>query len=258
MTNSVWRIIVIAAGVLTLACGEGIGPPSIVEDLDVVVPRLDGARDEIKVTTVVRDRDRSPGISAIVQPIDGSSSTLPPEWQQAPTIYTRWTDAGFGTNAAWGQGFMHYFASHATQTVRLALRFNNSTVATTSGTSEHSSFFPWFRDLWTNASLSVGKSCGHAADASTQHTAWHQPPAPLGGLAKWGMESAPSYKPATQSSCPREIKRDTVAQTEPGPGAGGPSAGGGWYTCYYYYEYYTDTGEIVYSAFLGCAGKGGE
>jgi hypothetical protein len=265
MTKLRW-FLVIATGVVQLACGESIGPPTAARDLDIVVPQLERAGREVQVTTVAREQERTPGISPIVIPEDEptggeGSGDIPPEWQPPPSIISYWTDAGFGASSAWGQGFMRYFASHASQTVRLAVRFNNSQVASTSGTSEQSAFLPWVRELWTSASVQVGKSCGHAADASTQHSAWHQPPAPLGGLTKWGTESAPSYKGAAQFPCPPEIKSDTVTTTQPGnPGGEDGDGGAGgvqWYTCYYYIEYDVNTGEITYSAFLGCAGMGG-
>jgi hypothetical protein len=265
MTKKLRWVLVIGAGVVQLACGESISPPSLARDLDIIVPQLGRAGLETRVTTVAREQPRSPAASFDLTPIDEpsggeGSGEIPPEWQPAPSILTYWTDAGFREGFAWGQGFMHYFASHATQTVRLALRYNGSQVANTSGTSEESAFLPWFRDLWTSTSVQVGKTCGHMADATTGHTAWHQPPAPLGGLAKWGHQTASSGKGAAQSSCPPEVKADTVETTEPadpGGGAGGGAGGNGWYTCYYYVEYYVDTGEIIYSAFLGCAGMGG-
>jgi hypothetical protein len=266
MTKKLRWVLVIGAGVVQLACGESISPPSLARDLDIIVPQLGRAGLETRVTTVAREQPRSPAASFDLTPIDEpsggeGSGEIPPEWQPAPSILNYWTDAGFGTSSAWGQGFMHYFASHATQTVRLALRYNTNQVANTSATSEESAFLPWFRDLWTSTTVQVGKSCGHSADASTQHSAWHQPPAPLGGLAKWGHQTVPSGKPAAQPPCPPETKKDTVTTTEPAnPGGGGGEGGAGgiqWYTCYYYYEYDINTGEILYSAFLGCAGMGG-
>lgn len=262
MTKKLRSVLLIATGVVQLACGESIGPPSLARDLDIVVPQLERSGLETRVTTVARDRDRSPGISAIVIPIDEPSGGLPPEWQSAPSILNSGSDAWFETSSAWGQGFMRYFASHARQVVRLAVRFNTSQVANTSGTSEESAFLPWFRDLWTTASVQLGKACGHTADASTEHTAWHQPPAPIGGLATWGKQTTSSLKPAAQPACPPETRKDTITTTEPanpGGGDGGGGAGGiQWYTCYYYVEYDVNTGEITYSAFLGCAGMGGE
>lgn len=262
MTKQLRWVLVIATGVVQLACGESIGPPSLARDLDIVVPQLERSGSETHVTTVARERERPPGISPIEIPIDEPSGGLPPEWQSPPSIVSNESDAGFGTSSVWGQGSMRYFASHARQTVHLTVRLNTSEVAKTSGTSEESAFLPWFRDLWTTARVQLDKTCGHTADASTEHTAWHQPPAPVGGLATWGKQTASSWAPAAQPPCPPEITKDTVTTTEPASPGGGDDGGGGaggiqWYTCYYYIEYDVNTGEITYSAFLGCAGMGG-
>ena len=199
-------ILILATAVVQLGCGESIGPPRAApRDLDLHLPSLEPSQPEARATTVARARQRPPGISAILTPdegeggeggLDGTGEELPPEWQTAPSIYDYWTDSRISASAADARGFMLYWASHATQVVRLALRFEGRQIANTAAEGAQSDLFPWARELRTDVGIGVEKDCGHVADGSTVHHAWHEPPSPIGRLTRWGDDKKTSAESA--------------------------------------------------------------
>ncbi|MDQ3951307.1 MAG: hypothetical protein M3282_13320 [Gemmatimonadota bacterium] len=210
-------------------------------DLEIIVPDPDQQRlpnrkgDQTDAAYLITD-DGEPSSGE-------SSSELQPEFQTAPSIFAYGTDAGFRDGVAWGQAYMSYFASHAKQVLTLSLRFNNSQIANTPAVSERGDWLPAYRSLWTDARLFVAKSCGHALDASTSHSAWHEWQVLFKGLLKWGLATTPSGDLASQSACPPESD---------GGGGGGGGGGSGVYVCYCLDYYSPTTGQWEHGGIIYC------
>jgi hypothetical protein len=221
----------IAGGIVALACAESLTPGDIVRDLDLVVP---GIRGEHGATSFNYGDDQL----APDQP-NPEPGALPPEFQQAPTIYDWHTEARFEGSRAAATASMNYFGSHASQTLNMVVRFNNVIVAQPQLTSSDSELWPWRRTLTTGGTVNTTKPCGQRLDASSQHKAWHQFPL-VGAWTQWGYTDRPSQAESHQPPCQEE--------------EGGPTGSGGGnvvYTCYCrdYYSYATEEwvhGGIVY------------
>lgn len=142
---------------------------------------------------------------------------MPIEFRTNPTILDFWTDVGFlpAESRAYARGFMSYLASNAAQDVVLSLRFDNSTIASSDAFGENSDWFPAVRMLFTTAFVGVSGTCGHLADGTTNHKAWHQ--FLVGGwkFLSWGNTARSSGDSAEQPECP---------PLPPPPPAGGGSS----------------------------------
>ncbi|MFN2565814.1 MAG: hypothetical protein ABR499_12525 [Gemmatimonadaceae bacterium] len=250
------RVLLAAAtGLAQLACADAVGLLGAGLDLDIVVPGMNptsakaGRPGQAPGTALADVLATDDGTSApatgdgSTEPTSGeSTSEIPPEFQVPPTIKSYHSDAGFGPSTAWGQAGMRYEASHAKQTVALSLRFNYSPVATASATDQRSDWWPATRDLFTSTQISIGKDCGHSADARGEHTAWHKLPIPLGTLSEFGHTTQSSNKAAAQSPC----------APDSGGGSGGGGGGTGVYVCYCLDYYSPVTGEWEHGGIIYC------
>ena len=150
---------------------------------------------------------------------------MPAEFAEAPTIYSHWTDAGFlpAEGRAFARAFMTYLATNATQQVRLSLRFEDRPIAQSDAGAEEADWFPATRVLFTTAYVGVSGTCGHLADGTSSHRAWHQF---IGGGWKffsWGNTGRSSGDSDHQPACPEP------PPPPPTPPSGGGGGGGNEY-----------------------------
>jgi hypothetical protein len=169
------------------------------------------------------------------------SGEIPPEFQMAPSITRKETDAGFSSTEAWGQSNMTYFGSHARQVLNLALRFNNAQVANPSFKTEAADLFPNWRGLWTDGRVVTPNPCGHTLQATSEHSAWHQFPL-VGSWSTWGNTTQSTTKSAQQPPC---------APDEPTAGGGG---GPDFYVCYCLDYYNSATNQWEHGGIIYCVG----
>jgi hypothetical protein len=145
---------------------------------------------------------------------------MPSEFAMSPVILAYWTNVGFlpAESRAYGRGFMSYYATNAEQKVAFSLRFENSVIARTEAVGADSEWWPANRMLFTTAYLGVSGACGHLADGTTNHKAWHQ--FIVGGwkFFSWGDTGRSSSDSAEQPGC---------EPPPPPPPQPPPSSGGG-------------------------------
>ena len=138
------------------------------------------------------------------EPTPEELAEMPSEFATAPSILSASTSVGFEPDQgrAYAMGYMTYLASDASQDVVLDLRFQNDHIATRQVHGEQSDFLPWFRALVTPAHLGVSGTCGHLADGTTNHRAWHK--FIVGGwkFLSWGNDAKPSSDSEEQPGCP--------------------------------------------------------
>jgi hypothetical protein len=174
----------IVCAVVVLACADAADPvaPSLPAELDVTPLHVEIGSSE-------------PSIEDLEQ--------MPLEFRGNPTLLDYWTDVGFipAESRSYAQGYMKYFATNATQDVKLDLRFENRGIATRTAYGEEANIFPNVRSLWTTALLGVSGSCGHLADGATIHRAWHQFIAGGWKFFSWGTAAGTSGDAAEQTGC---------------------------------------------------------
>lgn len=248
MPSNTRRFLLAACALAQLACAESVAPRMRGRDLEIIVPDLGQRGVTERAMTRGVDAGGPQGQTDAVYMItdDGESvsdSDVPAEFETAPSILSSGTDAGFGADVAWGQAHMSYYGSHARQELTLLLRFNNSEIAKTSAVSEQSDWLPAVRSLWTDARLGLSKSCGHALDASSTHSAWHEWQLLFKGLLKWGLTTVPSGKPVSQPDCPPE---------NDGGGGGGGGGGNIVYVCYCLDYFDSATGQWAHGGIIYC------
>ena len=147
---------------------------------------------------------------------------MPSEFASRPAIHSYWTNVGFlpTESRAYGRGFMSYYATNAEQEVAFSLRFENSEIARTRAVGADSELWPGNRMLFTTAYLGVSGACGHLADATTNHKAWHQ--FIVGGwkFLSWGDTGRSSSHSDDQPAC------EPPPPPPPPPPSGGGNGGG--------------------------------
>ena len=138
------------------------------------------------------------------EPTAAQLAMMPAEFAQRPTILNYWTEVGFlpTEGRAYARGFMDYFATDAEQEVTLDLRFENTTVGTTRAVGEQSNWLPWVRMMFTTAHIGVSGTCGHLADGSSRHRAWHKFLISGWEFLSWGNYVRSSHDSEEQPACP--------------------------------------------------------
>ncbi len=129
---------------------------------------------------------------------------MPPEFATAPAIDEYGTEVIFSTvdRRAIARGYMTYFATDATQDVEIDLRFENQQIASNRVQGVASDFFPWVRLLETKVGVGVSGTCGHLADGTTSHKAWHHFTITGWKNFEWGHDGVGSGDSAEQPPCP--------------------------------------------------------
>jgi hypothetical protein len=182
---------------LVLACADATDPaaPSAVVSADPPLLATDGG----------------------AAPTEAEFAAMPAEFRTSPSVFTVSTDVGFlpAEHRAYARGFMNYLATNAVQEVDLSLRFDGSEIASGRAVGEQSDWLPGLRMLLTTAYVGVSGPCGHLAEGTTTHKAWHQ--FLVGGwkFLSWGNHAKSSYGGAEQDAC------------EPPPPPPPPPPGGG-------------------------------
>jgi hypothetical protein len=194
MTSARW-FSRIACGLLALACADGTDPTA---------PGA-ASTDAPQLAT-----------EGETGPTEADFASMPAEFRTAASIYAYSTDVGFNPAAqrAYAVGHMTYLATNATQSVNLSLRFDDRVIASNEAVGENSDWLPAARVLYTTAYVGVSGACGHLAEATTTHRAWHQ--FLVGGwkFLSWSNNARSSYDSEEQSAC------------EPPPPPPPPTSGG--------------------------------
>ena len=168
---------------VVLACADAIDP---------IAPSAASSTDGLQLST-----------AAEASPTEEDFESMPQEFRTVPSILSTATDVGFlpAERRAYARGYMTYFSSNASQNVNLSLRLDNSVIATNDAFGEASDWFPARRALVTTAYLGVSGPCGHLAEGTTTHRAWHQ--FLVGGwkFLSWGNHARTSYGSAEQEAC---------------------------------------------------------
>lgn len=142
-----------------------------------------------------------PEASAYRYPTEEEYAEMPSEFRQAPGIYRFWVDAGFLSGRAYGQAGMEYFANHAEIFVQATLLRDYREITSTTGTDEHSFYFPATRQITTSASVGVSSSCGHTVNARGHGKIRHQFPLSKAGWFQWGHAGLTGHNSASQPAC---------------------------------------------------------
>ncbi len=135
------------------------------------------------------------------EPSPEELAAMPPEFQANPTLLGYSTDVALTDGRARASASMRYFATNAKQEVELKLRYENREIAVATGYGEDSHFLPFMRTLSTAAALGVSGACGHLADATSVHTAWHQFIAGGWKFFSWGTTARSSFDDDRQTPC---------------------------------------------------------
>ena len=143
---------------------------------------------------------------------------MPPEFATAPSIGVYGTEVVFSVDKpqAVARAYMTYLATDATQDVQIDLRFENQEIASNSVKGVASDFYPWTRLLETRVAVAVSGSCGHLAEGTTTHKAWHHFTVTGWKTFEWGPDGVGSHGSKEQPACP-----------EPPPSPESPDDGGG-------------------------------
>jgi hypothetical protein len=229
-----WFPRLVCATVL-LACADGTDPtaPSAVAASVLSQPLVDDDSTS----------EPSPELSG---PSPEELATMPADFRMNPTLLDYWTDVGFipAESRSYAQGYMKYFATNATQDVKLDLRFENGVIATRTAYGENTDLFPYVRSLWTTALLGVSGSCGHLADGATIHKAWHQFIAGGWKFFSWGTAAGTSGDMKEQVQC---VPPPTPPPAPPGSTGGIDDSGGYQLICEYCQQWleFTPWGDLL-------------
>ncbi len=188
-----------ALGFIVLACADATDPAAPSDAASAEVPQFSS--------------------EGGASPSEEDFASMPSEFRSAPSIISYSTDVQFlpAERRASAVARMRYLASNASQEVNISLRFDNGVIASNSAFGENSNWLPWDRELTTTAYVGVSGSCGHFAEATTGHKAWHQ--FLVGGwkFLSWGNQSRSSYDSDEQPAC----------EPPPPPPPAPPGGGGG-------------------------------
>lgn len=135
------------------------------------------------------------------EPTPAELAQMPLDFQANPTLLGYSTDVAFTDGRTRAGASMRYFATNAKQEVELKLRYENREIAVATGYGEDSNFLPSVRTLSTTAALGVSGACGHLADATSVHTAWHQFIAGGWKFFSWGTTGRSSQDDDRQAPC---------------------------------------------------------
>lgn len=203
-----------------------------------------------------------PGFSRMGAPAPGTAPLLstapdgvPPEFEAETSVESAWIMLSITSTEARADAFMTYIASHAEQTLNLAITDGETSLAAPPVVTMESSLFPWTRSLHTTSALPVPKECGWTAIANSQNKAWNQTVL-VNGMVTWGEKNVPVRKQASQPQCQTDVEVRPEGDEESfGGGDTGIDSGGGGgtevdttpvtYTCHWTFEYNPDTGEIL-------------
>lgn len=153
---------------------------------------------------------------------------------------------------AWGEH--DYVANKGKIEVTASLWRDGVSLGSQSNFSEETyPFVPWWHHIGVVTSIDTDVACGLSGDARSQHGAWWE--AALGtGPSTFGAGWVSSWASnVRQDPCPPPT--NTTTNTG-GGGGGGGVPGGGSYTCYIWWRYDMDTGDVLDAQLLYCTEGG--
>ena len=206
-------------------------------DLSIIFPNL------IALTRVASGPQPVAGDQPPPPPdVGDDSTTTGDDWvtySWPSTISAHWTDAGFTSSNAYVQTYMHYYATDATESATMVLRYNGAIlISPPPATSLQSDYVPVSRDLFASTSIGIYNACGFAVDGYGVHTAKQ-----VFGGSTWGTTTVSDQHGAAQAAC----------APGGGGGDGGDGGGGGGGDSYFVtqctsYDYFDSYGNYLYSS----------
>lgn len=228
MRRTIRFLPLLATTLMLSACDDAAGPAPPANDLDVVVPAL---------APLAPPPPERPAFTND----PGEDADIPDGFDDAPAILTSRVTAGFTNTRAYAQAMMRFWGNRGRQDVLLDLYYNGSKVGSRPASGRKSEIFPGFYRIDTTASMVVNDKCGHTADATSDHEAWHE----WGGNI-WDQDTQQNGDNADQPECVDAVDEERVV-----PG-GSNEDDSDWMICYYTHYYDTDSGRYLYTEFHGC------
>lgn len=241
MIRRITRLALSICGVTLLGCSDAVTPAIISgpipgRDLDVFIPFTATVRSEVP-PPVDPGGDSGPSWSA--------SDEIPSEYYVPASVKNTRLGAVFFEGKAHAPAESDIFGTHRKQTSKLSLRWGTTPLGSAEDFDEKNGTWPFSHRMVTNASMALGRPCGHIIDASATYRA----------EIKWEVSGETLFISGDGMGANKSASQEPCVEGPVGGGGGGSDGGIGGspgYTCYFYYVYYKDTGEIIYSEFLGC------
>lgn len=240
-TRNLWPALLLVAAA---ACTEGGSPVDTPweRSFDIAMPTLR----QLSSTPEVA---QAPPTDSLAASFSYNPADLPPEYRQvlaSGRLITEPSDAdvGFTTDhrAVFGQALGRSRGSYYKNSIKLQLRYQGSVIAENSGETAESCLCAHFWSPWgeiANTTIGVESSCGHSAQANSQHEARLEFRFASSSMLIM-LESGTDSDQAQQAPCGNGS----------GPGGGGDDDGV-WYICFWE-DTYSAEGVYLGRTSLGC------